>query len=361
MPATSPALHRRRLSVGLLMTLALFSSACGSSDSSDTTSLAVDSESSASASESASSSTASEEAVPATRIVETSLGPVEIPESAEVIIALDEYAALNLLAVGVAPTAVFGTYQSPMGEVVLDDMGIELIPGTFGSYNYEAIAAFGPDLIVMTAEGATNDFIEPISAIAPTVVIPYDAPWREILSFAGEITAHEDNAVTATASIEALFKEYAADLDGGHPSIGLLGNTPGFGIFSMSEIAPISSVLTELGYTRPEAEQGPSEMGSAIMTSEELLLEHDADLLFVLSGAYYDSQSLTGLDLYQAIPAVADGRSFVVDADGWLGSFPFAVYWVLEDLRAVQNGEGQDGVGTVADTSERWTAFQSIG
>lgn len=48
---------------------------------------------------------------------------------------------------------------------------------------------------------------------------------------------------------------------------------------------------------------------------------------------------------FQALPAVRDGRSFVVDSDMWLGTVPFAVHWVLDDLEALLGGEGAGGIG----------------
>lgn len=365
---------RRRTATVVVLTVSLFAAACGSSASSGEDGAAIETsiESAATSSTEGSSEPADEQQEPegsdesesddeaaTTRSIETMLGDVEIPIDPEVVVVLDEYAALNLLAVGLTPTVVFEVYQSEVANIILSDLGVELLPASLGVYNYEEIAAFEPDLIVYTATSEVEGTAEPLDAIAPSVVIPYNATWQEILAFVGDLADSTEKAVAISDSLSDSISGFKASWGDETPSLGLLGNTPGFGVFSISEDAPLSVLLSDLGYSRPDAELGPADYNIAVMSSEELLHEHDADLLVVLSGAYYDAESLTSLELFQAVPAVTDGRSVVVDGDIWLGAFPFAVYWALQDLQAVQSGEGQAGVGTVVDTAERWNDFLS--
>lgn len=81
----------------------------------------------------------------------------------------------------------------------------------------------------------------------------------------------------------------------------------------------------------------------------------------MIGGASYDNaDTLLDASTFQALPAVTDGRSVVVDGDMWFGTYPFAIYWLLEDLAALHDGDGQDGIGTLDDVEQRWAAFEDV-
>lgn len=299
----------------------------------------------------------------ATRTVDTEMGPVELPADPERILALDEYAALNLMALGIQPAEVWGSYQSEVGRQLIEAAGIPMQPGSVGAdVNIEAVAAAQPDVIVVTAEGAFISVYPDLAEVAPTVILPYSRPWREVIEETARIFDRPAEADTLIAALERKIGEVSAVGETGPTSISLLGNTFGM-LFAASNIAPISALLAEVGFTRPpaQAEGAPDPtFDAAVMISAEVLGEHDADLVAVTSGAYYDAAAIEVLPTFQALPAVVDGRSVVVDGDMWFGTYPFAIFWILEDLAGVRAGEGQDAIGTVDDTAERLAAFEDL-
>ena len=42
------------------------------------------------------------------------------------------------------------------------------------------------------------------------------------------------------------------------------------------------------------------------------------------------------------------------------GTYPFAIFWLIEDLTALHAGEGQDAIGTVDDVAARWAAYEEL-
>jgi iron complex transport system substrate-binding protein len=298
-----------------------------------------------------------------TRTIETEFGPVDVPTDPQRVVALDEYAALNALAVGVEPTLVFAAYQSEVGGVVLDDAGIEVQPATAETGpNFEAVAAADPDLIVFTTEAALGSHHEQLSAIAPSVSLPYTTPWREVIEATAEVFGRQDTGERLIGVIEDRIDPLRSRVEGDPRSISILGDSLGM-TFAASMTAPLSQVVEEVGFARPEAEADGSPDAtyeSAVPLSLEQLGDHDADIVAVLSGAYYNATTLTDAPTFQSLPAVADGRSVIVDGDMWFGTYPFAIFWLLEDLDNLHTGDGQDGIGTLDDGAERWATFEEL-
>src|SRR5690606_33961004 len=123
-----------------------------------------------------------------------------------------------------------------------------------------------------------------------------------------EVVGEQGRAAEVIAATEQRIAEVRGLHDEGS-TLAILGNTASFGVFSASEKAPISQLIAELGFVRPTAEQGPSDQGTAIMTSAELIGDHDADVVVVFDGNYYDAASVEAMPTYQSMPAVIDGRS----------------------------------------------------
>lgn len=296
------------------------------------------------------------------RSVDTPFGPVEVPANPRRVVALDEYAALNAMALGVQPSLVFTAYQSEVGGLVLADAGIETQPASAEAVNFEAVAAASPDLIILSSEGAAAPSFEQLSEIAPTVPLPYNVPWREAIETTGEIFGREAESERLLGILEGELSELQASVANEPQSISILADTYGL-VFAASMRSPMSELIDEAGFTRPvaQAEGEPdTTYEAAVMISLENLSDHDADLVVVLSGAYYNAATFTDAPTFAALGAVEDGRSVVVDGDMWFGTYPFAFWWLMQDLSALHAGEGQDGVGAVDDVTARWTAFEEL-
>lgn len=303
-----------------------------------------------------------------TRVVETMQGPVEIPSQPESITVLDEYAGMSLLAFGVVPDVVYGSFGSVVGQQVLAEAGSEVRPmADFGAPNLEDVAATEPDIILYSSEGAYLDIHEELSAIAPSVELPYSVPWRDAITAVGGVVGGEDEAARLIGIIEGEIATLAESVAADPMSISILGDTYGM-VFAASMTSPLSSVVDEAGFDRPEAEldgEPDPTFDSAVMISTETIGDHDADVVAVLSGEFYEERTFLDAPTFQALSAVQAGRSVVVDGDLWFGTYPFAILWLLEDLGAVHEAfvagdDVQARVGDVDDVIARWEAFETL-
>lgn len=302
--------------------------------------------------------------VPAgTRTIDTEFGPVEVPLEPRRVVALDEYAALNAMAIGVEPVLVFGSFQSEVGGVVIADAGIEVsAAASEDGPNFEAIAAADPDLILFTTEGALATSHEQLSAIAPAVSLPYSTPWRDVIDATAAVFGRTEAAAGLIAAVEARMAPLQEALDEAPMSVSILADSLGM-TFAASMVSPMSQIIDEVGFARPPAQRDgepDTTFDAAIPISLETVGDHDADVVVVLSGAYYAAETILDAPTFQALPAVVEGRSVVVDGDMWFGTYPFAIVWLLEDLAAIHSGEGQAGIGTTDDISARWAAFEEL-
>ncbi|MEM9033608.1 MAG: ABC transporter substrate-binding protein [Actinomycetota bacterium] len=365
----------RRSLAAVLLALAMVAAACGDADDEGA-------DADASSSETAPSTSAAETTPPTTeapssteapattaaaeaetRVVDSFLGEIEIPVDPQRIIALDEYAAMSLLALGIEPLETIASYSSLVSQEILVDRGVTISEQADAfTINFEAIAASSPDVLVGNAEGAFLANMEPLDAIAPTVIVPYIEPWRDVISETGRLFDRQAESDRVVAAIETKIAEVAAVVEENPLTLSVLGDTFGI-VFAVSPIAVLSSVIDEVGIGRPtaQAEGEPVEgIESVIALSTEVLGDHDADVVAVMSGVFYNAQTITDAPTYQALPGVQSGNDVIVDGDMWFGTHPFAIYWILEDLQALALGEGADGVGTLEDTQQRWSDYLAL-
>ncbi|MEM7286071.1 MAG: ABC transporter substrate-binding protein [Actinomycetota bacterium] len=300
-------------------------------------------------------------AASATIAVDTQWGVVEVPAEAQSVVAVDEYSALSLLSVGVTPRAAVKTFQAAIPGSIIDETGIETIDGAFGEYNYEIIAGWQPDLIVMVGGPETEPVWPLMSEIAPTVVLPFPAPWEDVLELTGQLTGREGVAAALAAGITEQVTEIAAAHGDAAPTLGVLANGPAFGVLTLGQGGPISAIIQDAGFSRPAPELEPATFGQSIIISEELLPEHDADVVVVLGGneQFFSAELLTSLPTYASLAAVQDGRATEVSGDVWTAFDAFSIYWVVQDLAAIQAGS-LDEVITADDASEVWAAFLAL-
>ncbi|MEM9133301.1 MAG: ABC transporter substrate-binding protein [Actinomycetota bacterium] len=353
--------------IGVLVALALLAAACSSDDASDdSASQTAGADAGAAASASATDEDGAvgedpsdSEASGATRTVTHPLGEVVLPAQPQRWVALDEGAAMILLELGVTPVETFSQGLVAAGDV-LESEGITVTPNPAGlaGLNFEAVAEAEPDAIIASFDGAVEPIYDELNAIAPTVVLPFEGTWQSMFRESAVMVGAEAEAEPAIAALEARTAEVAS-LDGDDLTISTLG---AFGslFFTQSSNTPIDQVLNDAGVTRPpaQAESVPDPtLGYGTLLSEEVLPEHDADLLLLFSGAFYDSSVLTELPVYNALGAVQDDRVVEVDGEMWFVGYPFTVSWVLDDLEILLAG-GTD-VASRDDVLTRWADYRA--
>lgn len=292
----------------------------------------------------------------ATRMVEHAAGTTEVPADPQRLVVTDEYAALLILRLGMQPVFAFGGLRSqPLGEVIAS-AGVPTAEFDVKQPDFEAIAAQRPDLIVTTSTVDPTMFYDRYSAIAPTVVLPYTADWRQQLAIAATTLGRNDEAAATVTKLEARIADVATRLkDAGRAetTISVIGDFGGQ-LYAVPNTTLVAQLLSEVGLGRPAAQDtvGPAEAGGYIYFSGENLTDHDADFVLVQGGgAGYDASRITDSPLAQRF----SGPVVVVDGEQWNGSHPLAVWWILDDLEAILLGNG--AVGTAADADARWAAF----
>ena len=169
------------------------------------------------------------------------------------LLALDEFAALNALTLGVKPDTVFATLQSQAAKEILQSEGIEVVdkPTFFQSPDVEQIAAVHPDRILLSDVGSLTSITVQANEIAPTTVLAYAAPWREVLNTAATGTGVES-------------PKLAKSCRGSRPNLPKYPERSrrnrrrcqcwwGFsgGIYTVIPQSPMSSIIEEAGFGRP--------------------------------------------------------------------------------------------------------------
>lgn len=301
---------------------------------------------------------------PETRTVSHPLGEVQVPEEPASILATDEYAALNLLALGVEPAVVYGSFGSEVGRVVLEDAGITVVPGaTFSeSPPIEEIIGHAPDMIVMTGGAEMQETYDALSPVAPVVAVPYyDTTWQESMTAAGAAVARTDRAESMIRTLEGRIGAVQAASEPGPTSLSVVAETYGDCCFSAARGTPLSTILQAAGFTRPAAQDIDATYGelSVLPISPEQLGAHDADLVIVPDGEYYSADAVRAQPVFRSLPAVRDGRVLQVDGDLWFGNFAFAVHWIATDLEAVAQDGAAATVGVPGDATARWEQFRA--
>lgn len=297
-----------------------------------------------------------------TRTVVSETGESVIPVDPQMIVALDEPAALNLMSIGITPDVVFDSWRTTAPLAIIEAAGIETTTTASFYPELEEVAAFEPDLIVGTAAEGFSAGSPDYASIAPVVGALYAAPGDEIIQAYGEYFDRAEEADRVAAALTALTDQTAAAQSDAPLSLSVLmswaqDNMPLY----MDAENSLHGSIQDAGFTRPELQDDVPSEGSAFggwtPFSAEQLPEHDADVLAIAVAAQYNLEGITELPLYGSLSAVQNDRSVVVDGDLWSGGSAFYTFWVLQDLAIIASGSGE--LGTADDAAARWSDFET--
>lgn len=204
--------------------------------------------------------------------------------------------------------------------------------------NIEVILNVQPDLIIGPSDFFTESIYPELNAIAPTVLYEADpGNWRTRLIFAGEVLGLTDTVDEILADYDARVAELADVLgeSAGETTVSLVRALPDqIGLVLTGTNA--ANVVASVGLARPESQSVDydyvlSELDGRpeLLISEEELALADADVVFVFSST--EDNGLTDNPLWNALPAVQDGRSHVVGYYWWGDSF-ISAHRMLDDL-----------------------------
>ena len=251
------------------------------------------------------------------------------------VVVLDDFAAMNVLALGVTPDLAFDTFGYSTTAAVFEAAGIE--PKPYGqSLNLEQVAAADPDVIIGVSLPSTVEQQAALEKLGTTAILDYTADWKTGLRATAKALGREERA----NRIEALVDGSAADLKTDLPAAGQSGAVVSViagsadGAFSPPVGTNLGALIKGLDLDRPEAQQAAVAAGAPFVNiSAENLLDNDGAALFLMKGKTYPIEVVTGSPLYPKLKAVQADRAYVVSGEMWFGASPLSVQWVLDDVR----------------------------
>ncbi|GAB4130205.1 MAG: ABC transporter substrate-binding protein [Roseiflexaceae bacterium] len=280
------------------------------------------------------------------------------PTPAAAVVALDEFAGLSVLSLGIKPVSVFLTFGYGSAKAVFEAAGVATTAAAPDGVNLEAVAALKPSAIIGVSIPTTAAAESTLNSIAPTTVIAYTAPWQEQLQVTGAALGRSAEAAalsTRLADLTTALKNDLASAGAADQTISVIGAIES-DIFALSRSGSVGSLLEQVGLKRPAAQDVVTEPTNPfIPISAERINDHDADRIILLSGGAYQSDSLTGSALWPALTAVKEEQVIMVVAELWFSSNAFGIDWIIRDLRAALLSDGS--VASESDVVSRWQAF----
>jgi iron complex transport system substrate-binding protein len=274
--------------------------------------------------------------------IEHALGATTIPAPPSRIVALS-FEEDVLSQIGVATVGRTDNYYAPgtlypwqEGEV---EPGVVPLGGPNG-LDLEKVASLQPDLILATNYYDLENVYEGLSAIAPTVGYRTgwgEATWQDTARVIGRAVGKEAEVEQRIGEVDESVATLAAELPG------LSGKT--FSSVFYHDAGEFSVDTNPEGHTAKQLGQLGMVMSSRIVAevvNRSLGAEQvgliDADLVRLGFASDELRAQLTASPLFQAVPAVRDGRVYETDVFGaTAGNNPtlLNVPWQLERQRAV--------------------------
>lgn len=269
----------------------------------------------------------------ATVTVTDMTGEITVPVIDENVLALDEYAAIALLTLGITPATTsqfYGDFYDAGENAIIEASGTEFIPPD----NLEALAVASPSLMVGIGHPNFEPFVDEHREIAPSVYPVFTTRWDEQTEVFAQVTGTEDRAGAVIAAVEARTEEVrdaieAAGLTGAEVS--LIQTFPGE-FYSYTESPLAGSILKDLGFTRPELQLEGDEFGFVAFSEEELPSQTQSDIVIWIDAAFEGS-------LFDN-PLVDMGDRIAVSAiPSWTANHALGAWIMLEDVERAVTGQ----------------------
>ena len=272
------------------------------------------------------------------REVQHKLGTVCIPTESERIIALDpRYIADPLLSLGVQPVGIAilndtNGDQDGLGGLTSGNIEAVVRVGNVYSPSLERMLGLKPDLII-AMDFAHEAIYEKLSAIAPTVLLQYEAQDKEYTSFKvnlqriAQIVDKEAEANMVIAQYQARIEQLRQQLDRQPEDIEVTVLIYSGGTFLLPwPIHPTHEIFSDIGLI----DNIDSARTSGI--SLEVIDQYDSDILFIMDYAREGESFFLENPLIASLEAVKNDQVYFVDTDKWTASGPIGVNRILDDL-----------------------------
>ncbi|MGH3086660.1 MAG: iron-siderophore ABC transporter substrate-binding protein [Rubrobacteraceae bacterium] len=261
------------------------------------------------------------------RIIEHKYGSTEVSGRPERIVTVGLSDQDAVLALGVKPVGVtdwYGDYPDATWPWARDEFGDELpeVVGDATGYNFEAVAARNPDLILGLFSGLTGQQYETLSEIAPTIARPseyadFGVPWQEATRITGRTLGRSERAEEVISGIEARFaeaREEHPEFDGATAVMAAFNSPGDYTVYGPED--PRSRFLDSLGFEYPDAIAELVGAGSAATISAERFDLLDQDVLVWLTSTPPGLiPELEESEIYQRLDVVREGRDVFLEED----------------------------------------------
>lgn len=238
--------------------------------------------------------------------------PTVVPDLPTRVVALSDFADLDhLLSLGVQPvlfgfTDSWGTGLMPWQVAA----GADAVPQTDGSQiNAEVVVGARPDLIVgMPVPLADQGDL--FRAMAPTIQLGWDTPWRDGLTTVATAVGREERAATLIAGVDAEIAATAGALSAVGAGSVMVASVYGDVLYVQGDASPAVSLFRELGL-------------QVLTTGPDALVEYSLERTDVLADAHVILSFATNPEavraaqastLWRNLPAVQAGRYTAIDS-----------------------------------------------
>lgn len=260
-----------------------------------------------------------------TRVVTTDQGDVEIPADPETIVVLNSNLAGYLFALDVPVTATIpevvgatdGGFPSFWSQDAAD-AGTEMLAWSEDGFDFEAILALQPDMILAGGQGFSAfqaaEAYDRLTEIAPTVIVSKELlTWQEQLDFiADDVLDDADGGAKLLAAYDARIAEVRDAITLPDLPVSYLVTTADGTPYSLPEDSALPQTLAELGFEpdtviadNPEFEAfGTGD--SFELSTEQLAAVFTAPTMFTFPFFAGEGDDLTALKqnpLYAQLPA----------------------------------------------------------
>lgn len=251
------------------------------------------------------------------------------------VVVLDDFAAMNVLALGVTPDLAFDTFGYATTAAIFASAGVE--PKPYGqSLNLEQVAAADPDVIIGVSLPTTVEQQAALEKLGTTAILDYTADWKTGLRATAKALGREDRADRIEALVDGSATSLKTDLAAAGRAGAVVSVVAGSadGAFSPPEKTNLGALIASLDLERPKPQQAEVEAGAPFVTiSAENLTDHDGAALYLMKGGSYPIEAITKSPLYSELEAVQADQDHVVSGEMWFGAGPLSVQWVLDDVR----------------------------
>lgn len=271
----------------------------------------------------------------ATQVVDHALGKVEIPVAPQRVVVLHDMLILDsVLALGIKPIgSAYWPHDGERFRGIPPELVVDIpTVGNIGQPSIEAILSLKPDLILGTH--FQKNYYELLSEIAPTILINplVELPdFKERLRYIAHVLGKSDQAEELLVVYQERIKKLRQQLGEKLEKITVsVISLEGQNIYTYrSDFTLASQIINDIGLIRPLIQQNQKE--SHLISSIEMLPNHDADILFVDDYEKSNTEPLSFLKkpIWSALKAVQKNQVYEVD---WSAGGPFGANRIIDDL-----------------------------